>query len=98
MGVPMAEIQLADLQEKVIDELLDEGVSPEDITLDMVNERLPKERQSKKIYAEDLIFADIECLIDSSKTFIPILICFTKGRSKTIYHHWGTNCVSLFIS
>ena len=43
MGVPMVEIQLADLQEKVIDELLDEGVSLEGITLDMVNERLPKE-------------------------------------------------------
>ena len=97
MGVPMVEIQLADLQEKVIDELLDEGVSLEGITLDMVNERLPKEKLTKKIYADDLIFADIECLIDSNKTFIPILICFTKGRSKTIYHHWGTNCVSLFL-
>ena len=93
----MVEIQLAALQEKVIDELLDEGVSLEGITLDMVNERLPKEKLTKKIYADDLICADIECLIDSNKTFIPILICFTKGRSKTIYHHRGTNCVSLFL-
>ena len=97
MGVPMVEIQLPDLQEKVIDELLDEEVSLEGITLDMVNERLPKEKLTKKIYADDLIFGDIECLIDSNKTFIPILICFTKGRNKTIYHHWGTNCVSLFL-
>ena len=97
MGVPMAEIQLGDLQEKDIEDLLEEGVPPEEITLELVNERLPKERPSKKIVVDDLIFADIECLIDSSKTFIPILICFTKGRDKTIYHHWGTNCVSLFL-
>ena len=97
MGVPMAEIQLGDLQKKVIEDLLEEGVPPEEITLELVNERLPKERPSKKIVVDDLIFADIECLIDSSKTFIPILICFTKGRDKTIYHHWGTNCVSLFL-
>ena len=96
-GVPMADIQLQDLQEQIMEELLDEGVSPEEITLDIVNERLPKEKQIKKIHADDLIFADIECLIDSSNTFIPILICFTKGRDKTIYHHWGTNCVSLFL-
>ena len=96
-GVPMAELKLRELQEKIMDELLEEGVPPENITLDMVKERLPKERQPKKIYADDLIFADIECLIDSSNTFIPILICYTKGRSKTIYHHWGTNCVGLFL-
>ena len=38
MGVPMAEIKLRDLQEKVIDELLDEEVPPNEITLEMVNE------------------------------------------------------------
>ena len=99
MGVPMAEIKLRDLQEKVIDELLDEEVPPNEITLEMVNERLPQSTETftKKIFADDLIFADIECLIDSSKTFIPILIWYTRGHGKTIYHHWGTNCVSLFL-
>lgn len=99
MGVPMAETKLRDLQEKVIDELLDEGVPLDEITLEMVKESLPKqtETSTKKIFADDLIFADIECLIDSSKTFIPILICYTRGHGKTIYHHWGTNCVTLFL-
>ena len=99
MGVPMAEIKLRDLQEKVIDELLDEEVPPNEITLEMVNERLPQSTETftKKIFADDLIFADIECLTDSSKTFIPILICYTRGHGKTIYHHWGTNCVTLFL-
>lgn len=75
----MAEIKLRDLQEKVIDELLDEEVPPNEITLEMVHERLPQSTETftKKIFADDLIFADIEYLIDSSKTFIPILICYT---------------------
>ena len=30
----------------------------------------------KKIYADDLVFADIECITDSTKTFIPVLICY----------------------
>ena len=79
MGVPMAEIKLRDLQENVMDELLDEAVPPTEITLEMVHERLPQSTETftKKIFADDLIFADIECLIDSSKTFIPILICYT---------------------
>ena len=63
----------------------------------MINERLSKERATNKIQTKNLIFADIECLIDDSNTFIPILICFTKGHLKTIHHHWGTNCVSLFL-
>ena len=99
MGVPMAEIKLRDLQERVIDQLLEEEVPPNEITLEMVNERWPQstETSTKKIFADDLIFADIECLIDNTKTFIPLLICYTRGHGKTIYHHWGTNCVSLFL-
>ena len=99
MGVPMAEIKLRDLQERVIDQLLEEEVSPNEITLEMVNERWPQstETSTNKIFADDLIFADIECLIDNTKTFIPLLIRYTRGHGKTIYHHWGTNCVSLFL-
>ena len=96
-GVPMAAITLKELQENVMDEMLEEGLGSEEITLEMVNERLPKDGTSKKTIAEDLIFADIECLIDSSNTFIPILICYTKGGDPTIYHHWGTNCLSQFL-
>ena len=107
-GVPMADIKaqayeerLNTLREKVIDQLLDEEIEPDDITFDMVEQRMPKQTEllkgPKKIYADDLVFADIECITDSTKTFIPVLICYTRGYSKTIYHHWGTNCVSLFL-
>ena len=96
-GVPMTEIKLKDSKEKVINEMLEEGIQPEEISLEMINERLSEEKAANKIQTKNLIFADIECLIDDSNTFIPILICFTKGHLKTIYHHWGTNCVSLFL-
>ena len=43
------------------------------------------------------MYPDIECILDSTNTFIPILICYTRGYSNTIFHYWGTNCVDLFI-
>ena len=106
-GVPMTEIKaqrykekLNDLREKVMLKMIEEeGMELDDITLEMVEERMPQQtedtRESKKIFAEDLVFADIECILDSTDTFIPILICYTRGYYKTIYHHWGTNCVDL---
>ena len=70
----------------------------------MVDERMaelqgkqPQTSESKKIFADGLVCADIECILDSTNTFIPILICYTRGHNKTICHHWGTNCVDLFI-
>ena len=44
-----------------------------------------------------LVCAGIECILESTNTFIPILICYTRGYSKKFFHHWGTNCVDLFI-
>ena len=44
-----------------------------------------------------LVCADIQCILDSTNTFIPILICYTRGYSQTIFYHCGTNCVDLFI-
>lgn len=96
-GVPQTDIQQEDLREQIMAELLEEGVPSEEITPEMVNERLPEETPPLAINAEDLIFADIECLLDSTDTFIPILICYTRGREEIIYHHWGTNCISQFL-
>ena len=39
----------------------------------------------------------MECLLDSSNTFVPILICYARHDDDTIYHHWGTNCIQTFI-
>lgn len=70
----------------------------------MVDERMaklqykqPQTSEWKKIFADGLVCAVIECILDRTNTFIPILICYTRGHCKTIFHHWGTNCVDLFI-
>ena len=83
------------LKEKIVSEMIQEGFSASDITIQAVNERLPE--KVKVINPKNLIFADIECLLDETNTFIPILICYTKGAKGKILHHWGTNCVALFL-
>ena len=95
-GVSQAEIDLQQLQQ-IIEELIEEGVPSEEIYLAMVNERMPPDQPFKQINTEHLIFADIECLLDSTNTFIPILICYTVGRDEAVFHHWGTNCISQFL-
>ena len=71
-GVPMAEIKaqayeerLDDLREKVMLKMIeDKGLELDDITLEMVEQRLPRQtedtKESKKIFADGLVFADIE--------------------------------------
>ena len=111
MGISLTELKakrnedrLTDLRVEVIEQLLDEGVADDEITLNMVDERMnqlqnkQQESQDSHISASDLIFADVECILDSSNTFIPILICYTQGDDERIFHHWGTNCVKTFIN
>ena len=86
-SVPRSDTSTENVQEQIIAELFEEGFSAADITVEMVNGRLPEEAIPKTIDAENLIFADIECVIDESNTFTPILICYTKGRDKKIRHH-----------
>ena len=110
-GVPMVEVKaqrnedrINDLRAEVMEQMMDEGVSLDDMTLDMVDERMaklqdkqPQTSESKNIFADGFVCADIECILDCTNTFIPILICYTRGHDKTPFHHWGTNCVDLFI-
>ena len=111
-GVPIHEIKaeryeekVNDLREKVMLKMMeDEGFELDDITLEMVEDRMAKEpdkppqtSESKKIFAGGLVCADIECILDSKNAFIPILIRNTRGCSKNIFHHWGTNGADLFI-
>lgn len=96
-GVSMANSQFQDTQEQILDELLEEGVLPEDITPEMVTERMQTEQSIKTIHVDNLIFADIECLLDDNNTFVPILICYTIGGDEAIFHHWGTDCISRFL-
>lgn len=110
-SVPMVEIKaqrneekLNDLRAEVMEQMMDEGVALDDMNLDMVDERMaklqykqPQTSEWKKIFADGLVCADIECILDRTNTFIPLLNCYTRGHCKTIFHHWGTNCVDLFI-
>ena len=104
-GVPMAQIKtqrheerLNDLREKLMLKMMEEkGFELDDITLELVEDRMGKEQDKPPRTSDGLVFADIECILDSNNTFIPILICYTRGQDKTIFHHWGTNCVDLFI-
>ena len=109
-GIPMAEIKarreedrLNDLREEVMEQLMEEGVDIDAMTLDMVNERMSKLQdnqqvgQSLQISTNGLVFADLECILHSTNTFIPIMICYALRDNDTIFHHWGTNCVQAFI-
>ena len=96
-GKEKEEEEEEDLKEKIVTEMLKEGFSPAEITINAVNERLPPEITSRRINADNIVFADIECLLDESNTFTPILICYTKGSNGKIHHHWGANCVTLFL-
>lgn len=111
-GVPMTDIKaqcyeerLNDSREKVMLKMMEEErFELDDITLELVEDRTAKQQDkaqqtsgSKEIFAGGLVFADIESIHDSTNTFIPILICYSRGYSKTIFNHWGTNCVDLFI-
>jgi len=99
-GVPIHEIKaeryeekLNDLREKLMLKMMEEeGFELNDITLEMVEDRMVKEQdkppqtsESKKIFAGGLLCADIECILDSTNTFIPILICYTRGHRKRFF-------------
>lgn len=44
-----------------------------------------------------MVFADVECQLDETNTFVTILICFAREDDDTISHHWGKNCIQEFI-
>lgn len=96
-GIPHSEIELQERQEIAIAKLMKEGVSEEDITLDMINEHLPPPEPPMVLKTDHLIFADIECVLDDTNTFTPILICYTIGWDEHVFEHWGTNCIDRFL-
>jgi len=104
-GVPMAEVKaqayeekMNEIREKVILKMMEEEeIELEHITFEMVEQRMPEEIKPSTKSLDCLVFADIECILDSTNTFIPILICYAREDNKTIHHHWGTNCVIYFL-
>ena len=45
-----------------------------------------------------MVFADVECLLNRTNTFVPMLICYAREDNDSIFHHWGPNCVQTFIN
>lgn len=42
---------------------------------------------------KEMVFGDIECEIDDSRTFTPNLICCERESSEAKYHIWGKSCI-----
>ena len=53
--------------------------------------------ESQQDPGQVMVFADVECLLDSTNTFVPILICYARDDDDIIFHHWGTNCIQTFL-
>ena len=80
-----------------------QGLEVEEITDDMITDKINEmeakmqqclaDRELKKF----IIFADVECQLDETNTFVPIFICFVREDDDPIYHHRGKNCIKEFI-
>ena len=46
---------------------------------------------------KELVFTDIECDIDDSRTFTPNFICFERVASDVKYHFWGISFIRDFL-
>lgn len=96
-GIPHSEIELQERQDIAIAKLMKEGVSEDEITPEITQAHLPPPEPPMVLETDNLIFADIECVLDDTNTFTPILICYTIGRDYHVFEHWGTNCIDQFL-
>ena len=109
-GIPMTEIirrreqeRLEDLCERAIQQLQERGIALGTFTNAMIdsgvrrNQKQGEDLTSQQVTSKVMIFTDVECLLDSTNTFVPILICYARDDDDTIYHHWGTNCIQTLI-
>ena len=109
-GIPMTEIirrreqeRLEDLCERAIQQLQERGIALDTFTNAMIdsgvrrNQKQGEDLTSQQVTSKVMIFTDVECLLDSTNTFVPILICYARDDDDTIYHHWGTNCIQTLI-
>lgn len=109
-GIPMEEImrqreeqRMEDLRERVMKQLVDKGVELDAITTEMIDEQVNRLQQKQEDFESQqdpgqvMVFADVECLLDSTNTFVPILISYAIDNEDIIFHYWGTNCIQTFI-
>ena len=45
-----------------------------------------------------MVFVDVDCMLDRTNTFAPMLICYAREDDETIFHHWGPNWIQTFIN
>lgn len=93
-GVPQTQLDLEDREAEAIETLIKKKVPRDQITPEMIEAHLPS---PPTLDADRIVFADIECVLDDSNTFVPTLICYTLGRSEQVFHHWGPKCISEFL-
>ena len=109
-GIPMEEImrrrdeqRMENLRERVMKQLVDKGVELDAITTEMIDEQVnilqqkQEDFESQQDPGQVMVFADVECLLDSTNTFVPVLICYARDDDDIIFHHWGTNCIQTFL-
>ena len=94
---------MEDLRERVMKQLVDKGVELDAITTEMIDEQVNRLQQKQEDFESQqgpeqvMVFADVECLLDSTNTFVPILFCYARDDDDIIFHHWGTNCIQTFM-
>ena len=80
---------LSDLRERVMLKLVEEGMEIDEITWDMMEERVnaTQENQTQDVSDQGkvMVLADVECILNRSNTFVPMLICYAREDDDTIF-------------
>lgn len=97
------EEQLGQQRMTAVEGLVFQGLEVEEITDDMITDKINEmEAKMQQCLADRelqkfMVLADVECQLDETNTFVPILICFVREDDDPIYHHRGKNCIKEFI-
>ena len=97
------EEQLEQQRMTAVESLILQGLEVEGTTDDMITDEINEMEAEMEQCLTDrellefMVFADVECQLDETNTFVPILICFVREDDDPIYHHWGKNCIQEFI-
>ena len=76
-----------------VESLILQGLEVEGTTDDMITDEINEMEAEMEQCLTDrellefMVFADVECQLDETNTFVPILICFVREDDYPIYHH-----------
>ena len=104
-GIPMEEIKrrrneeaLNELRESVMEQLVNEGKDLDEITLEMIEERVhaAQQKQAQGVSASGrvMVFADVQGILDRTSTcpYDSILTLFFTTGVQTVFRHLLTQC------